>query len=133
MDIVKAEKTLEKYNQKTGNIYASVIAVAQDVRKHQEQNNFVPTISESMTYVLEGTEPASIQDYVAFYERVDDIIENDLDGVLDDTVKQYVKKSIQKSIKSHKLVFLYPYNDVGLNTKIRIHCRQVWHKLGFNG
>ena len=133
MDVIKGEETLQKYNLKTGNIYASVCAIANDVRKHQEENKFIPTISESLSYIVEGTEPTSIKDYVAFYKRVDEVIDNDLDGVLDNTVKEYVKRSIQKSLKRHKLTFVYPYNDEGLCPKIRIHCKQIWNTLGFKG
>jgi hypothetical protein len=133
MDVTKGEQTLEKYNLKTGNRFASIIAVANDVRKHQADNNYIPTISESLSFIVEGKEPESIKDYVAFYERVDTVIDEDLDGVLEDIVKEYVRKSIQKSLKRHKLTFVYPYNDDGLCPKIRIHCKQVWNKLGFKG
>ena len=86
-----------------------------------------------MTFILEGEEPKSIFDYVAFHKRVDTVIDEDLDGVLDNIVKEYVAKSVHNSIKHHKLIFEYPYNDDGYNTKIRIHCRQIWNKLGFSG
>lgn len=132
MNVVKGEETLQKYNLKTGNKFASIRAIAEDIRKHQADNNYIPTISESMTFILEGEEPKSISDYVAFHKRVDTVIEEDLEGVLSETVKEYVAKSIHNSIKHHKLIFEYPYNDDGYNTKIRIHCRQIWNKLGFS-
>ena len=130
MDATKTNEALERYNKITGNPYLSVCAIARDTRKHQIENNFIPTISESMSYIIDGTEPQSIKDYVAFYERVDRVIDEDLEGVLDETVKAYVRKSIKKSLKAHKMIFLYPYNDEGMNPKIRIHCKQIWAKLG---
>ena len=130
MDVIKSNQAFEKYNKATGNPFLAVRAIANDARKHQIESNFVPTVSESITYVTEGTEPQSIKDYVAFYDRVDRVIDEDLEGVLDRTVKSYVRKSIMKSLKGHKLIYLYPYNDEGINPKIRIHCKQIWSKLG---
>lgn len=131
MDIVKCGTTFQKYCEQTGNPYAAVLVISNDVRKHQYDNNNVPTISESLSYVLEGESPKSIADYVAFHKRVDRIVEEDLEGVLDNLVKEYVAKSIHNSVKHHKLIFEYPNKDYGIESKIRIHCRQIWSKLGF--
>ena len=131
MDIIKSGVTFQKYSEQVGNPYAAVLAISRDVRKHQQDNNNVPTISESLSYILEDEPPKSIMDYVAFHKRVDKIVEEDLEGVLDNSVKEYVAKSIHNSVKHHKLIFEYPDKDCGIESKIRIHCRQIWGRLGF--
>ena len=52
MDIIKGGATFQKYSEQLGNPYAAVLAISRDVRKHQQDNNNVPTISESLSYIL---------------------------------------------------------------------------------